>query len=188
LQWIVEDQGDLRRSLGPKDVAHFFYALFHSPTYRQRYADWLRADFPRVFVPADRRLLRELCNIGSKLAALHLFNEPVSAGRRKKTSNCSGVAGEAIGPGYPKHVRGKVYVSKTAFFDGVPSDAWEYRVGGHQVLRKWLKDRRHRTLTDADAAHYRQMAAALAETRKRMDEIDRLIERHGVWPAAFVPR
>jgi hypothetical protein len=65
---------------------------------------------------------------------------------------------------------------------------WEFQVGGYQVLRKWLYDRRKtpsqpgRVLTDEDIAHYQRVVVALKETMRLMEEIDEVIEAHGGWP------
>jgi hypothetical protein len=59
---------------------------------------------------------------------------------------------------------------------------WEFHVGGYQVCEKWLKDRKGRTLTYEDLAHYQQTVAALAETIHLMAAIDETIEDHGGWP------
>ena len=71
-------------------------------------------------------------------------------------------------------------------FSGVSEAAWQFRIGGYQVLQKWLKDRKRRTLSAEDIAHYRRMVAAIGETVRRMGEIDQVIEAHGGWPGAFV--
>ena len=48
LPFIEEGKGDLRSNFGPEDVLYYIYAVFHAPTYRERYDQFLQADFPRV--------------------------------------------------------------------------------------------------------------------------------------------
>ena len=55
----------------------------------------------------------------------------------------------------------------------------ERQVGGYQVLHKWLKDRRGRTLTPDDLTHYQRIVVALARTIEIMAQIDARIEE---WP------
>ena len=50
---------------------------------------------------------------------------------------------------------------------------------------KWLKDRKGRTLSEEDIAHYQKIVVALDETIRIMGEIDEVIEEHGGWPGAF---
>jgi hypothetical protein len=68
----------------------------------------------------------------------------------------------------------------------VPEAVWKFRIGGYQVCEKWLKDRKGRTLSKDDIAHYQKIVVALNETIRLMKEIDDTIEKHGGWPGAFV--
>ena len=83
--------------------------------------------------------------------------------------------------------RDTVWVDKaqTTGFRGVREDVWNFHIGGYQVCEKWLKDRKGRTLTKDDLAHYQKIVIALSETIRLMREIDQVIEQHGGWPGAF---
>jgi len=53
MQFIPDGKGDRQQTyrsgkIGPEDIFHYIYAVFHSPTYRARYAEFLKIDFPRV--------------------------------------------------------------------------------------------------------------------------------------------
>ena len=61
---------------------------------------------------------------------------------------------------------------------------WAFHVGGYQVCHKWLKDRKGRTLSYEDLAHYRQVVGALGETIRLMGAVDEVIDAHGGWPLA----
>ena len=67
----------------------------------------------------------------------------------------------------------------------MPEEVWDFHIGGYQVCHKWLKDRKGRTLSDEDIAHYQKIVVALNETIRIMAEIDEVIEAHGGWPDAF---
>ena len=73
----------------------------------------------------------------------------------------------------------------TSGFRGVTEAVWNFHIGGYQVCEKWLKDRKGRTLTDDDIAHYHKIVIALGETLRLMPEIDEVINHHGGWPGAF---
>lgn len=34
------------------------------------------------------------------------------------------------------------YINEKQYFLPIPRDLWNYQIGGYQVLRKWLKDRK----------------------------------------------
>ena len=75
-----------------------------------------------------------------------------------------------------------MYINKTQYFGGVPTDVWAFHVGGYQVCQKWLKDRKGRMLSFADVQHYQRVVGALAETIQLMEQVDEMIEEHGGWP------
>lgn len=75
--------------------------------------------------------------------------------------------------------------AQTAGFKGVCEEVWNFHIGGYQVCEKWLKDRKGRTLSKDDIAHYQKIIVALSETIRLMAEIDKVIDAHGGWPNAF---
>ena len=73
LTFVDDGKGDLDTTFGPEDVFHYIYAVFHSPTYRERYAEFLKIDFPRVPLSSSPELFRSLVAKGETLTALHLM-------------------------------------------------------------------------------------------------------------------
>ncbi|MBE0436589.1 MAG: N-6 DNA methylase, partial [Methylomicrobium sp.] len=55
-KFIPEGKGDKKTTLGPEDIFDYAYAIFHSPTYRERYAEFLKGDFPRLPLTSDKSL------------------------------------------------------------------------------------------------------------------------------------
>ena len=176
LEFIPDGQGDLKKTVGPEDVFYYIYAVLHSPTYRTRYADFLKIDFPRVPLTSDKKLFAALVKLGGELTALHLMESP----ELNKPATSFPVAGDNIvAKGFPKFKDGRVYINKTQYFDNVPSNVWNFTIGGYQVCEKWLKDRRERVLTNDDLQHYKKIVAALGRTIELMREIDQAIPK---WP------
>ena len=62
--------------LTPEDIFHYTYALFHSPGYRSRYAEFLKIDFPRLPLTGNLELFHSLARLGGELVALHLMESP----------------------------------------------------------------------------------------------------------------
>ncbi len=169
----------------PKDIFHYVYAIFHSPAYRIRYAEFLKIDFPRVPLTTDVALFRALCAFGQELVGLHLLESPAVG----QSITRYPIAGDnKVAKGYPKYVppkkeqEGRVHINKAQYVEGISPALWEFRIGGYQVLHKWLKDRRGRVLSYDDLTHYQQTIVALQETIRIMGEIDEVIEEHGGWP------
>jgi hypothetical protein len=76
MKFIAEARGDLKSTLGPEDLFFYAYAVFHSPTYRQRYAEFLKLDFPRLPLTGHQALFAALVSKGVELASLHLMESP----------------------------------------------------------------------------------------------------------------
>ncbi len=194
MRFVADGKGDLVHEFVPEDVVDYMYAVFHAPTYRARYAEFLKIDFPRLPLTSDVDLFRALCGLGQRLVALHLmesFSKSVVSGFPVKGNNVverveyQEPSPSIVMPPTPTQTaqnEGRVYINKTQYFSGVPADAWAFHVGGYQVCHKWLKDRKGRALTFADIQHYQRVVGALAETITLMEQVDMVIEEHGGWP------
>jgi hypothetical protein len=205
LQFITEGRGNLVNTFGPEDVFHYAYAIFHSPTYRQRYAEFLKIDFPRLPLTNDLLLFHKLAQLGADLVALHLLEDAYPAASWNLEAADSplthpgvtfheGHDGRAVGKfSGNNYAEGRVYLDSSkkpgiSYFTGIEEEVWRFQIGGYQVLHKWLYDRRAkgkepgRVLSDEDIRHYPRIAAALRETGRLMAEIDAAVEAHGGWP------
>jgi predicted helicase len=182
MTFISDGKGNLKKTFGPEDIFGYVYAVFHSPMYRSRYAEFLKIDFPRVPLTSNPDLFRELCGLGERLVALHLMEE------QRPMLTSYPVAGDNLvekvrysEPGQGAK-EGQVWINKTQYFEGVPPDIWEFHIGGYKVCEKWLKDRKGRQLSYDDITYYQQIVSALSETIRLMAEIDNVISSHGGWP------
>jgi len=166
--------GDLETTFGPEDVLAYIYAVFYSPTYRTRYATFLKTDFPRVPMTNEITLFKKLVGLGQQLIDLHLMR---STGTNQPDYP---VKGSNLVERMEFDERGgRVYINADQYFEGVAKGVWEYHIGGYQVAHKWLKDRKGRLLTFNELDHYRRVIAALELTIRLQDEIDRAIPS---WP------
>jgi predicted helicase len=168
--------------LTAEDIFNYAYAVLYSPGYRRRYAEFLKMEFPRLPLTGNLELFRALAKLGGQLAALHLLESPKLD--KARTEFVGGRNPEVEKISYSKNT---VWIDKvqTVGFRGVPEEVWSFHIGGYQVCEKWLKDRKGRTLSKGDIAHYHKIVIALHETIRLMSEIDKIIEQHGGWPGAF---
>jgi SOS-response transcriptional repressor LexA len=176
----------------PEDIFHYAYAVFHSPGYRSRYAELLKIDFPRLPLPGSLELFRALAQCGCELVALHLMKSPKLAdfitgytGPKNPEVGRVGWSDDTVWLDAAATKKGKPATPGAIGFRGVPEAVWNFYIGGYQVCEKWLKDRKGRTLSKDDIAHYQKIVVALNETIRLMKEIDVVIEQHGGWPGAF---
>jgi predicted helicase len=167
----------------PEDIFNYSYGVFHSPGYRIRYAEFLKIDFPRLPLTGNLKLFRILARFGGELVALHLLESPKLD---KPINTYEGPKNPEVEK--PAYTRKTVWLDKeqSCGFKGVPEAVWNFHIGGYQVCEKWLKDRKGRTLSKDDIAHYNKIVVALSETIRLMKKIDEVIDEHGGWPGAFV--
>jgi len=196
VRWQMDGPADAD-SLCAVELVYYVYALFFSPTYRHRYADRLWSDFPRVLLPRRLDLFREMTTFGRRLAGWHLLRSLRSAASETESARAapqghsdlswSVGAVPAVSPGFPKYDFGRICVNRDVWLATVPGEVWDFHAGGHQVCKKWLKDRRGRTLSECDLAIYCGLVSAIGGTLRTMTEIDTAIQAAGGWPGALVP-
>jgi len=197
-----------KREIGPELIFNFAYAVFHSPTYRERYAEFLRADFPRLPITSDFELFRTLAGFGGELVDLHARGKgdprdigfpvkgdnvieevryqpptPDSVGDdvRSLTSNEKKSESRHL-DSYKETKIGRVWINDRQYVEGVPESAWMFPIGGYLPAQRWLKDRIGRTLGYEEQTEYQRIIWALMETKRLMGEIDTCIKQHGGWP------
>ncbi len=174
LSFRLDGCGDLKKDFGPEDVFHYIYAILHSPTYRERYAEFLKMDFPRIPFTSDTKLFGTLATLGARLVRLHLLKAVPEAGVRFPVPG----SGTVETPEYSE-TQHRVHINKQQYFENVPPEVWGFHVGGYKVCEKWLKDRKGRHLSYEDITHYMKIVAALGQTVTLMQQIDAAIPE---WP------
>jgi hypothetical protein len=164
-----EVRPEFKQSFAPIDILDYIYAVLHSPTYREKYKEFLKIDFPRVPVPTDADQFWKLVNLGSELRQIHLLESPIV----EKYITQYPEDGDNIVT-KPVYKNGNVYINEDQYFANVPEVAWNFYIGGYQPAQKWLKDRKGRELNYDDILHYQKMVVALNETDRIMKEIDKI--------------
>ena len=163
---LVDPTSDYNGVLYPQDLFDYIYAVLHSPSYRERYKEFLKIDFPRIPYPTDWEKFRDMVEKGEELRKLHLMEDIPS-----KTGITFPVAGSLQVDCY-RWQDNRVYINSKQYFEGVPESAWNFFIGGYQPAQKWLKDRKGLTLTFEDVKHYGNIIYVLQQTEQIMQEID----------------
>jgi predicted helicase len=182
LRFVSDQPGDLQSTVGPENIFHYAYAVLHAPTYRRRYAEFLKYDFPRLPLTADSELFRALCTRGEALVQCHLLRKQGSGDGEFPIPGHNRVQQIRYVEGSRASAKGRVWINAAQYFEGVPPEVWQFFIGGYQVCQKWLKDRKGRGLTADDRERYIQILGALSESVHLMRDIDTVIQEHGGWP------
>ncbi|MBQ3804946.1 MAG: DNA methyltransferase [Prevotella sp.] len=170
---LVDPTSEYNGVLYPQVLFDYIYAVLHSPSYRERYKEFLKIDFPRIPYPTDWEKFRDLAELGEELRQLHLMENLPS-----KTGVTFPVAGSLQVDCY-RWQDNRVYINAEQYFDGVPESAWQFYIGGYQPAQKWLKDRKGMTLSFEDVKHYGHIIYVLQQTEHLMQEIDDIRKSEG---------
>ncbi len=171
---FTPEKEEAKNTFAPIDILDYIYAVLHSPSYRERYKEFLKIDFPRVPYPENKKTFWKLVKLGEDLRQIHLLESPVV----EKYITSYPVQGDNVVSKvkFEGEKKGKVWINDTQYFDKVPKVSWEFYIGGYQPAQKWLKDRKRRELSTEDVLHYQKIIVALSETDKIMKEIDKVGE------------
>jgi predicted helicase len=164
---FIEEKEEAENTFAPIDVLDYIYAVLHNSEYREKYREFLKIDFPRVPFPQNAEQFFAQAEIGAKLRRLHLMEgvEPQSGIADFPIKGNNEI--ESL-----KYLGEKVYINKIQYFDHVPSEAWNFYIGGYQPAQKWLKDRKGRILSYDDIRHYQRIIRILKETDEIMREFN----------------
>jgi predicted helicase len=154
----------------PEQILGYIYAVLHAPTYRTRYAEFLRIDFPRIPFAETPEQFEALSVLGWDLIQTHLLKSVPRSDPR---------LGDYIGKG--DHVveavryspqEATVWINKTQGFANLPQAVWDFHIGGYQVIDKYLKSRKGRVLNLDEQGHVGDIAESLNFTIAQMAKID----------------
>lgn len=167
---IVNKIEDIVGKTSPENIFDYIYAVLHSFSYKEKYNELLKIDFPRILYPTDRDTYQELGKLGKELRLLHLFQSPetnkfITSYPEPGRDNVEKI----------EYVDGNVYINENQYFGNVPKEAWRFWVGGYQPAQRWLKDRKGQILANSDIEHYQKMIVTMVETDRIAKEIDRVI-------------
>ncbi|MGE4480139.1 MAG: type ISP restriction/modification enzyme [Deferribacterales bacterium] len=177
---FTNEEEDREGTFAPIDILDYIYAVLHSPSYREKYKEFLKIDFPRVPYPANQKNFWQLVKLGGELRSIHLLESPkVSEYITEYPEDGDNVITTKIGKADFKIIDkekqlGRIMINDTQYFDKIPVVAWEFYIGGYQPAQKWLKDRKERELSYEDISHYQKIIVALTETERVMKEIDNI--------------
>ena len=168
----------IKDSLGtepsPEEIFYYVYAVLYSPTYRQRYEEFLKIDFPKIPLPTDYEYFKALGNLGKELVELHLLKHPTLQETEVGFPESGSNSVEMVR--YDEATQ-RVNINSGQWFEGISKEVWECRIGAYQVMDKYLKDRKGRQLALDEVNHYIQVARAIRLTIGLQGKVDEVYAR-----------
>ena len=156
----------------PEDIFAYIYGILHTPSYRKKFKEFLKTDFPRIPYPKDAAQFKTVAEVGRSLIDTHLMRD-AAPGLSETRARFPKMGSDIV-----EEVRfddGRVFINAEQFFDNVPQIAWEMPIGGYRPAEKWLKDRKGRALTGDDIKHYQRIIIALMKTAEAAERLETVV-------------
>ena len=132
LRQFREHYGD--DAITAEDIFAYVYAMLHDPAYRERYEIDLRREFPRVVFQEDFAWWAQQ---GRELLDLHIGFETAEPWPLERLDQDGVTPTRAILRA--DNERGVITLDEQTSLQGVPTQAWEYRLGNRAAL-EWVLD------------------------------------------------
>jgi predicted helicase len=133
-------KGKAARKITKESIFHYCYAVLHDPIYREKYAQNLRREFPRIPFYAG---FWQWADWGEQLMALHIGYEKVAPYALTRTdvpdakARVAGQSPKALMRADPS--AGIIALDTETTLRGVPAEAWTYKLGNRTAL-DWVLD------------------------------------------------
>ena len=173
-EWIPNFNSDTLAGLtqnlavqpSPIEIFDYVYGILYDPVYREKYNEFLKRDFPRVPIIENEEIFRTYVSAGERLRKLHLMQvkTPVTLVLEPNTA-------EDLEIGTVKYKSGVLHLNANKRIIGISEDVWNFRIGGYQVIDKWLKSHKGKTMTIDDFDHIANIVGLLTETIKIQNEL-----------------
>lgn len=161
------------KKLTPEEILYYIYGIFYSNVYRERFAEFLKIDFPRVPFTKDYNLFSKIAGLGNNLAELHLVKENCHL-LKETISKYFSAESDKIEKLIYSESEKRIYINNGSYFSNVSHEVWNYRIGGYQVLSKYLDDRRKAAREMEDSRYFNRVISAVHHTIEIQQLLDEL--------------
>ena len=121
------------------DIFHYVYCVLHHPQYRERYAENLKRDLPRIPLLSTQKAFQTCVRIGKRLMDLHLHYEEVAEYPLKWIENRDVPISWRVEKMKLTAGKDAVIVNEWLTLAGIPQECFQYRLGNRSAL-EWVID------------------------------------------------
>jgi predicted helicase len=154
------------------NVFSYIYGVLNSPGYLSEFEALLHDDYPRIPFASDLDMFVEMAGLGRRILDLHLLEAQDIQGMGDLVCGFPVVGTDEVDRVAFRPSERRVYINASQYFDGVTPAMWDYQIGDYQPLKKWLEDRRGRTLDLVDQRHYMKFATAIQKVVSLSTQLD----------------
>lgn len=156
-KFINEKYGEIK----PEEILGYIYAVLFHKEYRKKYLDFLKIDFPKIPFVESKDYFLKFAKLGEELYNLHLGNlkiqKEVGEPMFKDNKNKNEKIVKAI---YNENEK-DLFVNESLYFKNIDKEVWEYKIGGYQVLDKYLKSHKNENI---DYEHFENVIKILTRS------------------------
>ena len=166
-EFINKKYGEIK----PEEILGYIYAVLFHKEYRKKYFDFLKIDFPKIpFVESKEDFLK-FAKLGEELYNLHLGNSKIQKEVGEAMFEDNKNKNETIAKINYNENEKKLFVNESLYFKNVDKAVWEYKIGGYQVLDKYLKSHKNENI---DYEHFENVIKILSVSIEIEAEISKL--------------
>jgi hypothetical protein len=155
----------------PFEIFGYIYAIMFCPTYRDKYFEFLRIDFPKIPFTKDQTAFKKLSYIGLNLIEHHLLKLRYS---RDEMPVFAVEGDNKVESYYFDENKQRLYINKNQYFEQFPQSVWDFEIGGYQVFDKFLKARKNMNLSYEEVNHIKKVAGSIRNTIEIQEAIDNI--------------
>lgn len=151
----------------PEEIMGYIYGVLHSRTFRDKYAPFLRIDFPRIPFVKEQQEFERISILGRELIDIHLLKITTL----DNTCQFKGEGSNEVTKLDFQKMNSRVYINESQYFTPVSSDIFQFKIGSYQPAEKFLKDRKSRILTLHEIERYERIIQSLGRTIEIMNNL-----------------
>ena len=176
----------------PEQVFYYCYGILYSPTYKNRYDEFLRKGYPRIPFTKDSKIFENMADNGKKLADIHFLRHDISFHLKLAEIDPDGWI---INNFIYKPVEETLYFDKIsnddekssveiAWIRGITPEMWNFSIGSINQIEQFLKSRKYnsfqkyntlqRGLNHKELIYLLKMITAIEKTIELLPQIDKI--------------
>jgi len=162
----------------PEEILGYIYAILFTPSYRKKYYEYLKIDYPKIPFTDDTELFGKLSQKGEELIRLHLMldiqeDSNIILDFVKSDVNTNDIS--YIVKKFTAKDRYKnkiIYLNEDLCIKNIDESIWSYTIGGYQIIDKWLKYRVNHRCSHDDLEHLVNICKIIEKTITIQQELD----------------
>ncbi len=155
----------INRRIEIEEIFDYCYGILFDPNYRKANNEFLIRECPRIPIIENDAMLMKYATAGAKLRQLHLMELNIQE-KLDIESSSNNLTIEKV-----KYNNGILKINNDTSILGITQDVWDYYIGNYQVLDKWFKNHKGKSLTIDDFNHIKKISGIIRETIKIQKEL-----------------